>query len=293
MKKIITLIIIILIVIPLGGCLKRDELENVTIYTTSYPIEYLTSILYGYNSDIKSIYPDGIDIKTYNLTSKQIKDYSKSSIFVYNGLTDEKQIAKNFVNKNNKIHIIDVSYGLKYDISVEELWLSPNYYLMLSANIKNSLQDFITNKYIKEEIDANYVIKLEEPLSLMDAGLHNLGEISKAENRNTIIASSNVFKFLENYGFNVITLDDEDNLTPNNLTNLKNDFKNGIYSHVFVRSDETVNELITDLKETYNAEIIVYNIMENLTDSQRKSNETYFTLMQENIENLKKVTIGK
>ena len=291
MRKIISLLFILLVVTPVNGCLKRDEFENVTVYTTSYPIEFLTSVLYGYNSEVHSIYPAGVDINTYKLTSKQIRDYSKSAIFVYNGLTPEKQIAKDFVNENGNLRIIDVSFGLKYENDITELWLSPNNYLMLGATIKNNLQDFILNKYIKEEIENNYVIKLEEPLSLMDANLRNLGTISKNENKNILIASSKIFKFLENYGFEVIVLDDEVNLTTNSINNLKNNFKNGTYQYILVGDNEENSELIEELIAN-NAKVLIFKTMLNLTDEQRENNETYFTMMQENMEILKTVTIG-
>ena len=45
-----------------------------------------------------------------NITDKQIKEYSKeTTLFVYNGLSNEKEIAKTFINKNKNMHIIDVS----------------------------------------------------------------------------------------------------------------------------------------------------------------------------------------
>ena len=52
--------------------------------------------------------------------------------------------------------IIDVSYGLSYNNGVEELWLSPNNYLMLSKIIKENLKDYISNKYLIEQIDNNF-----------------------------------------------------------------------------------------------------------------------------------------
>ena len=40
---------------------------NITIYSTSYPIEYIVDTLYGKNSNVKSIYPDGVDVSKYSL----------------------------------------------------------------------------------------------------------------------------------------------------------------------------------------------------------------------------------
>lgn len=46
MKKIIYLFLSFIILFSLTGCFKKDDFENITIYTTSYPIEYITSKLY-------------------------------------------------------------------------------------------------------------------------------------------------------------------------------------------------------------------------------------------------------
>ena len=293
MKKLFSVIILGLLIFSTTGCFKRDDLEDVDIYTTVYPIEYLTNVLYGYNSEVHSIYPDGVDPDEYKLTDKQITDYSNAAIFVYNGLTNEKEVARSFINKNRKLKIIDVSYGLKYSYGVEELWLSPNNYLMLATTIKTNLQDFMSNKYIKEEIENNFIKGLEDRLSEMDASLRSLADLCIENNKATIVASDTVFKFLEKYGFTVIDLSGEENLTTNNLKDIQTKFKNNTYSYILVRDDEEVSETVKSLEDNYKATIIKYNMITNLTDDQRTQNETYFSLMQQNYDYIKEVTIGK
>ena len=75
----------------LTGCIKRDNLENIKIYTTAYPIEYIVNNLYGTHSSVKSIYPNGVDINNYSLNDKQIKDYSSGNMYIFNGLTSENE----------------------------------------------------------------------------------------------------------------------------------------------------------------------------------------------------------
>ena len=47
-------------------------MEDIDIITTSYPLEYILTTLYGDHSDISSIYPDGIDTYTYKLNDKAL-----------------------------------------------------------------------------------------------------------------------------------------------------------------------------------------------------------------------------
>ena len=60
MKKIILLLLSILC---LTGCFKRDTMEGIDIYTTIYPITFITEKLYGEYSNIESIYPNGVNIQ--------------------------------------------------------------------------------------------------------------------------------------------------------------------------------------------------------------------------------------
>ena len=55
MKKLLLCGCIGLMVLCMTGCLKRDNLEDITIYTTVYPFEYITEQLYGEHSTIKSV----------------------------------------------------------------------------------------------------------------------------------------------------------------------------------------------------------------------------------------------
>ena len=52
------LAIILLLGVITTGCFKRDDMEDISIITTVYPLEYVVNQLYGNNSVVNSIYPD-------------------------------------------------------------------------------------------------------------------------------------------------------------------------------------------------------------------------------------------
>ncbi len=281
MKKILLIISLIFILIT-SGCIKRDDLEDITIYTTIYPVQYVTERLYGYNSEVLSIYPDGVNPKKYTLTKKQIKDYSKSAIFVYNGLSDEKNIARDFINNNKNIKIIDVSQGININNDVEELWLNPTDYLMLTQNIKNSLKEYISNKYIKEEIDKNYgEVKID--ISEIDAELKRIAENATST---TIVISNNSLKFLEKYGFNIISLD-EDTVDKSTVSKVKNLMNNGSINYIITLDNETTSDTVKNLISTGKVKEATIKTIATLTDEQRKNKDTYMTIMNENVELIK------
>ena len=284
MKNLKKIVLMIVFCFMLTGCFKSEELDKASIYTTVYPIEYLTNELYGYNSEVNSIYPDGVDVTTYKLSNKKIKKYSKEDLFVYNGLTDEKQIAADFVNKNSKLKIIDVSEGLAIKNSFQELWLNPTNYLMMAQNIKNGLNQYIDSTIIKDEINANYS-KLKVTITEFETSLKLLQQNGKY---NTIIVSKDYFKFLENYGFEVISLEETDNLNNDTINKAKNLLSSKENSYIFVTDEEKDNysDTIKDVKAS-GGEIKVLNTMTTLTKEQRDTKEDYTTLMKENLELLK------
>lgn len=291
MKRIIKLVTLSLVTLLLGGCFEKNNLEDAQINTTVYPIEFLTKYLYEDNAEVNSIYPAGVDIENYKLNKKQIKEYSKADLFIYNGLTTEKEIAKDLINKNKNMLIIDVSYGLNYDYGIEELWLSPNNFLMLGKNIKEYLSEYVDNKYLIEEIDKNYLV-LEETMSQMDAELRNIATTAKNEKKSTVIVtSSNIFKYLEHYGFTVISLEDEENLTTNNLNKIKNNFKDSTYSSILMPKGSEQTVLIQSLVKDYKAEIIEVNSMYALSETDKTNNETYLTIMDNYIDNIRKIVL--
>ena len=290
MKKSFKLFIIVGLMIIVCGCSNKILTVNDNIiYTTVYPVEFLTNSLYGDNMPVSSIFPDGSNPLEYKLTSKQIKDYSKGSVFVYNGLTDEKKIARKLINKNKSIKIIDFSFGLSLENGPEELWLSPSNYLMLSATVKDSLEELLNSKVANELIEKNYE-ELQTKISQMDAELRI---ISANVNNPTLVVDSNIFKFLEKYGYKVISLEDEDNLTPNSLATIQNEFKDGVYKYILIRDDTDLIAPVSNLVDNYKAQTISMNIMSTIKEDDRKANEDYYTLLQENIDNIRNVVIGK
>lgn len=286
MKSFFRLTILVCFSIIFTGCFKTEELDNANIYTTTYPIEYIVKEIYGYNSEVNSIYPDGINVKEYTLSNKKIRKYSKEDLFVYNGLTDEKKIAADFVNKNSKLKIIDVTEGMAIKSSYEELWLNPTNYLMLAQNVKNGLKQYIESTIIKSEIDANYN-KLKVTITEFETSLKLLSQNGKY---NTLIVSKDYLKFLESYGFEVISLEETDNLSNDKINRAKKLLANKENSFIFVTTEETKNgtysETIEDVKKS-GGEIKTLNTLTILTSEQRETKEDYTTLMKANIELLK------
>lgn len=284
MKKFFKGLLLGMFMFSLSGC-GEEALVNNDVYTTIYPTLYLTEFLYGEDRNVLSIYPSGADVSSYELTDMQKENYSKAGLFVYNGLTNEKELAREFLNNNPELLLIDVSYGLNYEYAIEELWLSPNNYLMLAKNIKNNLLDYTTSTVLKENIEDRYK-EIEEELSFMDAELRSVAMEAKSDGNATLVVSSNKLLFLENYGFQVIVLGDEENESISEL------FDDGDVSDIYLCDIDQKNDFITSLESEYDANIINVDTMYTLTDEEASGNKTYLTIMREFIDNIRNTTLG-
>lgn len=282
-KKMLMVMLMLPLFLITTGCFGKDKIESNNITTTVYPIEYLVNRLYGENAKVSSIYPNDTDISTYELKDKKIKEYSKSTdIFVYNGLSNEKEIAKTLLNKSrNKMDIIDVSYGLQYKYGVEELWLNPNNYLMLANTIKKDIEEISGSKYTIVKIEENYDVLFEE-LTSLDVKLRNISKSAIKDGNDTIVIAYDSLGFLENYGFNIVNISNENNIS----TSIKKKFKDKTYKKIFVEDKTKVSDSIKDIVDNYGVELIEVDMMNTLTDEQRANNDNYLTIMEDFISNL-------
>lgn len=282
MKKILATILVITIFIT-TGCLKRDTMEDIFIYTSAYPIEYITNKLYGNNATIDSIYPNGIVISKYSLTEKQLKDYSNCDLFIFNGLSNEKDYIKPMLNSNKNLKIIDASASIEYNNRIEEMWLDPSNFLMIAQNIKNGFEEYVTNQYMIKEIEENYN-KLKVEISSLDAKAQLM--IQNA-NSDTIVVSNDLLKYFEKYGLNVISLEGTDNSADKNIETAKSMIENGTLKYIYTLKNEDVNEAIKELTDGKKVELVEIHTLSNLDETEIKSGKDYISIMNENIDLLK------
>ena len=283
MKKIIIILCLLCLSTALTGCIKRDSMEDITIYTTNYPTEYITKRLYGEHATIHSIYPDGVNIDTYELTNKQIKDYSNSDLYIFNGLSQEKNYVNKMRENNKNLKIIDTTLAMEYNNDTKELWLDPSNFLMMAQNIKTGFSEYTDSYYLNNDINENYE-KLKIEASNLDA---KIKQIVTNSDTKAIVTASNLFNFLEKYDLTVYSLDDKEAIDPKTLATVENLIKDGEIDYIFAENNEEVNDTVQNLIDNTGVEIAYWHTLANISETERSTNENYFTLMNDNLELLK------
>ena len=279
MKKLKYLLIIF--ILSLTGCLKNDSMEDITITTSVYPIEYVVKSLYGDYSTVNSIYPNDSDILDFKITKVLLKDYSNSDLFIFNGLYEEKNYVKTMKKYNNDLKIIDSTNSMTYEYSVEELWLDPNNLLTIANNIKNGFDEYINANYLIDKIQENYD-KLKIDLTSLDGKFYSS---VKNSDYDTIIVDNDAFKFLEKYGLTVISLD-KDTVKEKDIADAKDLINAGKCKYIFVTYKKELSDKVNNILENTDAKTIELYTMTNLYDLNVEKNN-YITLMNNNLENIK------
>lgn len=288
LKKLSLLLIIPLLITGCNLNINNDSMENIEIYTTIYPINYLTNYLYGEHSKIHSIYPAGVDVDNYKLSKRKLKEYSNSDLFIFNSLDIDKDYAVEMINKNSKLKVIDVSLGMKFDKSVEEFWLDPSNYLMMAQNIKDGLLEYINNPYLVSNKDKTGIEDkfedLKYDISKIDASLK---EVVNNASYKTIVTDTDILKYLEKYGITVISLEENESLSSNTLSEVDKLISENKIKYIYSTKEET-NSTAKNLIDKNKLELITINTMRSVDGGITNSNDNYITIMNNNIDLLKK-----
>ncbi len=282
MKRV--LITLLFICLFATGCsIRRDSMENINIYTTAYPIEYITKSIYGAHSKVLSIYPYGIKNNEYSLTDEHIKLYSNdASLFIFNGISKEKDYVSEMIGYNRNLKIIDSTKSIDYEYGEEELWLNPSNVLMMAKNIKEGLDEYISNKYLRNDIKTKYD-ELKLTISKLEAKIYFM--VETADDKNIIVADDTL-KFLEKYGFTVYSLD-EDTVLEKTKETIKTLISKNHINYIFML-DEKKSDTIKDFINQYKLEAVILNDLSNLSDNDRKNNKDYISVMNDNVDLLRK-----
>ncbi|MDD6263744.1 MAG: metal ABC transporter substrate-binding protein [Bacilli bacterium] len=282
LKYSLLLIITIFITFTTSGC-TDDNMDNIDIYVTNYANEYITKELYGEHATVTSIYPDGIDINKYKVSKKQKETYSKSDLFIYNGLIEkERDMAVDLLSLNPELKIIDSSDVLETDYSPEELWLNPSSLLMMAQNIRIGLEEYATSKYLIDDIDEQYE-KLKITLSELDANYRIT--VENTTNKNIVVDNS-ALKYLEKFGLKVYCIDGD--ATDKTISDVEELIENKEINYIYSFKNDTLSDnakkILEDYPDIKNQQL---HRLDNISDTERSEKKDYEQIITENLELLK------
>lgn len=295
MKKLLAFVLLITIVFT--GCTKDKNTNNkneerLLVYVSFYPMYFLAEEIGGDFVETKTVVPFGVDSHDYEPSMDQLRELTNAQVFIYNGANFESWVEKLINSVIEEDKTINAS---KYCELIEEdgvadphLWLDPENMIKVAEVIKDKLI----------ELDGKNRVNYEENYESLKKRLMDLDnkyfEELKDKKNDSIIVSHRAFGYMANrYGFKQIPvagISPDQEPSPRTIANIIDLISEKNYNYIFLETLASPKTVEVIAEET-NLEILVLNPIENLTEEEIESGEDYITIMEKNLENLKKALV--
>jgi zinc transport system substrate-binding protein len=310
MKKIILLPFILLISLVITACSSENEQsekkkEQLTIYSTVFPLQYFTERIGGKYVNVSTIYPPGADEHTFEPSQKDMIKLADSDLFFYIGLGLEGFVesAKESL-KNENVTLIPTAEDLILD-PVEEheeheehddhedhgegdvnphVWLDPIYSKDMAAVIRDSLIEKMPQN--KETFNQNYQMLADE-LDQLNSEFEST--IQNAKHKEILVTHAAFSYWEQRYGIEQISISGLSTTNEPTQRELEEIIsladKEGLHYILFEQNVQS--KLAEIVQKEIGAKALPVHNLGILTKENIKDKETYFSLMQQNLESLK------
>jgi zinc transport system substrate-binding protein len=275
--------------------------DRLTIYTTVFPLQYFTAQIGGKYVNVKTIYPPGADEHTFEPSQKDMMNLADSDLFFYIGLGLEGFVekAKGALNNQN-VKLVPTAEDLKLpEVSKSEaedeqnhdhgdvnphVWLDPIYSKEMAAVIRVALINQMPQH--KELFNENYrklSLKLDELNSDYEQTL-------KTAKHKKIIVTHAAFGYWENrYGIEQISISGLSTANEPTQRELEKIISIADHDglHYMLFEQNVQSNLGKIIQKEIGARALPIHNLAILSKDDIKNKETYFSLMNNNLESLK------
>lgn len=307
MKKIIFLPFILLISLVITACSAENEQSNkqndqLTIYSTVFPLQYFTERIGGKYVNVYTIYPPGADEHTFEPSQKDMIKLADSDLFFYIGLGLEGFIEKAKGSlKNENVSLIPTAESLILDPAEEHeahddheddghgdfnphVWLDPLYSKEMAAVIRDSLIEKMPQN--KETFNQNYQ-KLADELDQLNSEF--AATIQNAKHKEILVTHAAFSYWEQRYGLEEISISGLSTTNEPSQRELEKIIsladEHGLHYILFEQNVQS--KLAKIVQKEIGAKALPVHNLGILTKENIKDNETYFSLMEQNLASLK------
>ena len=295
MRKII--IIFILLILLITGCSPKGNSnktvgEKPIVYTSFYPLYFLTNEIGRDNIDVRMVIPIGVDSHDYEPSMKQLKGLEEADIFIYNGAGFEAWVDKligTIVDEEKTLRASDEVELIEISGTVDpHIWLNPENMNSIGEKIKDRLTSL--DKENKDEYEKNFK-DLSSRLKTLD---NQFLEELTIKKKDTILVSHSACAYMaKRYDFEQISvagISPEQEPSPRTIANIIEIVEEEGYEYIFLET--LANPKTVDIiAEEANLKTLVLNPIEGLTEEEVNNGEDYISIMGKNLENLKKALV--
>ncbi|QHJ71769.1 metal ABC transporter substrate-binding protein [Planococcus halotolerans] len=305
----------------------KEDSSKIQVFTTVYPITYFTERIGGDQVEVESVYPAGANEHTFEPTQQDMIAIAEADLMFYIGLglegfidsakntldgedveftaladsiTDEQLEAalehdgeeeahddEHEVHEDHEEHAEEADHeGHDHGSTDPHIWMSPKLSQELATSIKDSL--IAEDPGNTEVYETNHTQLIEE-LEQLDESFSHLGErVSK----DTFFVSHAAFTYLaEPYGFEQVAvagLNSQDEPSQKELTEIVDMAREKNIEYIVFEQNVSSN-LTEVVQKEVGAEAVQMHNLGVLTQEDIDNGETYFTLMERNLEVLETI----
>ncbi|MDQ0242964.1 zinc transport system substrate-binding protein [Bacillus fengqiuensis] len=307
---------------------KKETNDQLTIYTTIFPLEDFAKKIGGDYVKVESIYPPNVDAHTFEPSQKTMINIAKADVFIYTGAGLEGFVNKTTeALKNEKVKFVEAADGVTFikgghhhegeesheeghedehasedhdeDVHLHESGeehhdhgdLDPHVWLdpIRAITLAENIKNALIDlKPEQKETFEKNFEVLKGELEQLDKELGNT--IQNGKTKEVVVAHAAYGYWHDRYDLEQISIA---GLSPENEPSqkeLQTIIEEARGKNVkYVIFEQNVKPKIADIvKNELKAEPLTLHNLESVTDQDIKNNEDYVSLMKRNIETLKK-----
>ncbi|KKI88879.1 hypothetical protein WQ54_29405 [Bacillus sp. SA1-12] len=302
-----------------------ESSNKIKIYTTIFPLEDFTQKIGGDLVEVESILPPGGDAHTFEPTSKLMVDIAESDGFIYSGVgiesfasQIEEALAKEdvaFISAGEGIELEDHNHeeeetgeeaahehadeadteeaahdGHDHGDTDPHVWLDPVLSITLAENIKQSLIEIHPEG--KETFEENFQ-QLKSQLEDLDQSFKDL--VKTADKKEILVSHAAYGYWEKRYGIeqiSVLGLSPTEEPSQKELKEIIDVANEHDINYIIFETNVSSN--VTDIVQSeIGAEALHLSNLETVTEEDLNNNEDYFSIMNKNLETLKKALSAK
>ena len=319
MNKKLLLTLSLIIILLLAACSNKEAKnepatkDQLSIYTTVYPLQYFAERIGGDAVNVQSIYPPGADEHTFDPTQKAMMALADSDLFFYIGLGLEGFVENaEKTLKNEHVKMIPTADAITEDMLSEghdhdeeaehdeedhnqstldpHVWMSPVLSDALAYSIKEALIEAAPDK--KADFEKNFE-ELRDDLLILD---RNFIDMASNAPTKTFFVSHAAFGYIaDTYGLEQIAIagmNSQSEPSQKQLASLVEEAKKNDVKYILFEQNIT-SKLTEVVQKEVGAESLMLHNLGVLTTEDINNDEDYFSLMEYNIRTLEQALSGK
>ncbi len=308
MKRLIGILATLVLTGMLAGCGASgeagDSKEKLSVMTTFYPMYDFTKAIVGDEGEVELLIPAGTDSHDYEPSAKDMAKIQDTDIFVYNDENMETWVpAIQKTLQEGNVHTIKATEGMLLLPGSEEghdhehgeeghtheldphVWLAPSLAIKQVASIRDQLIEAYPEKQeVWTKNAAAYTEKLQ--------ALHQLyQETFKQAKQRSFVTQHAAFNYLAlEYGLNQVSiagLSSSEEPSAARIAELKHFVKEHGINYIYFE-ENAKDSIARTLANEAGVSLEVLNPLEGLTNEQIENGENYLSIMEANLEALKK-----